>query len=284
MILQAKTGYWLTENFDVDYSERRFLQTISLANADEAQYWKEISNQEKEAIMAQGQLFDVKKLDYDYLNKVDTLLSGITESINTISLTAEQALEKKDYFPAWSDLTGKQVDPGFRFQYNGTLYEVIQQHTLSEEWVPGTGTESLYKVVQVEASGTKEDPIAWQPNMELFNGKYYTQNGILYLCNRDSGIALSYNLPELVGLYVTVVSQETGTEPEPEEPEPEEPAAEEGSKDNPIPYVYYQTVLMNGKYYTQDGVLYLCKRNGEAALPYNLPDLIPAGYVEVINE
>lgn len=42
--------------------------------------------------------------------------------------------------------------------------------------------------------------------MEIFNGKYYTQDGVLYLCTRDSGQALTHNLSELVGLYVEVVS------------------------------------------------------------------------------
>jgi len=42
--------------------------------------------------------------------------------------------------------------------------------------------------------------------MEIFNGKYYTQDEVLYRCMRDSGQALTHNLSELVGLYVEVVS------------------------------------------------------------------------------
>jgi hypothetical protein len=38
--------------------------------------------------------------------------------------------------------------------------------------------------------------------MEIFNGKYYIQNDIKYLCNRDSGTALSHDLSALIGLYV----------------------------------------------------------------------------------
>lgn len=273
MILQAKTGHWLTENFDVDYSERRFLQTISLANADEAKYWKEVSNQEKEAIMAQGQLFDVSNLSYDYLNKVDTLLAGVSDKINEVELTTEQKLEKKSYFPKWDALIGESAEPGFNFQHGDDLFEVLQPHTFSAEWVPGEpGTESLYKKVTLHA-GTKGDPIPWEPNMQLYEGKYYTEAEVLYLCTRDSGIPLNYSLAELVDQYVTVVTEE-----------PEEPTEADGSKGTPIPYEYGKTVLENGKYYTQDGTLYLCKRNGEAALPYNLTDLISAGYVEPVNE
>lgn len=276
MILQAKTGHWLTENFDVDYSERRFLQTISLANSDEAKYWKEISNQEKESMMAQGQLFDVSNLSYDYLNKVDTLLAGVSDKINEVELTTEQKLEKKSYFPKWNDLIGEQAEPEFNFQHGDDLFEVLQPHTFAAEWVPGeAGTESLYKKVSLHA-GTKEDPIPWQKNMQLYEGKYYTEADVLYLCTRDSGIPLSYSLAELVDQYVTVVTDEPQ--------EPEEPAEADGSRENPIPYEYAKTILYEGKYYTQDGTLYLCKRNGEAALPYNLTDLISAGYVEPVTE
>ena len=38
------------------------------------------------------------------------------------------------------------------------------------------------------------------------NGKYYTQGGVLYLCNRDTGDPVYHALSELVGLYVVVVS------------------------------------------------------------------------------
>jgi hypothetical protein len=38
--------------------------------------------------------------------------------------------------------------------------------------------------------------------MEIFMSKYYVQDGVVYRCTRDSGMALSYNLADLVGLYV----------------------------------------------------------------------------------
>lgn len=54
-------------------------------------------------------------------------------------------------------------------------------------------------------AGTDDDPIPYTPPMELFNGKYYTQDGVKYLCDRDSGQAFDYDLTELVGLYVELV-------------------------------------------------------------------------------
>lgn len=41
--------------------------------------------------------------------------------------------------------------------------------------------------------------------MALKNGKYYTQDGVTYLCNRDTETAVYNALSELVELYVKVV-------------------------------------------------------------------------------
>ena len=88
------------------------------------------------------------------------------------------------------------------------IAERINDTPMTAEWVPGTGTESLYKVVQEEHEGTKDDPIPWQLNMELYNGKYYTDKGVKYLCIRDSGMGLSFALADLVsGGFVQVVNE-----------------------------------------------------------------------------
>jgi hypothetical protein len=41
--------------------------------------------------------------------------------------------------------------------------------------------------------------------MEIFKGKYYIQNDVVYLCTRDSGQPLYHDLSALVGSYVEVV-------------------------------------------------------------------------------
>ena len=85
------------------------------------------------------------------------------------------------------------------------LYEVIQDHTLQENWIPGVDTASLYKVVDKDHAGTLEDPIPYIPPMELFKDKYYTQNSKVYLCIRNSEIPLSHDLSSLINNYVTLV-------------------------------------------------------------------------------
>lgn len=85
------------------------------------------------------------------------------------------------------------------------LWEVVQNHTTQELWKPSLETASLWKVVDEEHAGTQEDPIPYNPPMEIFKDKYYTQNEVLYKCTRNSEIPLSHDLSALVGIYVETV-------------------------------------------------------------------------------
>ena len=228
--------------------------------------WKEIPESEKVQMEAENSIYEPEEVDYNYLKKVSTLRETISSRINESFFTVEQALEMKAYFPLWTDLVGQEANIGFRFQYGELLYEVIKPHTFSEEWKPDSGTESLYKVVQIEASGSIDDPIEWKKNMELFEGKYYIEDGILYLCTRDSGIALSYTLADLVDQYVVAVQTDQEGGEEPIEPQPIEP---DGSLENPYPYVKGETSIEKDKYYLENGIIYLAIQNG-GVLVYDL--------------
>lgn len=128
----------------------------------------------------------------------------VKAGIQTMELTDEESLEVKEMYPEWESMMDKQVNAGEKYQYNGKLWKVLQQHTAQEEWKPGQGTESLFTEVSESHSGTKEDPIPYDNNMELEAGKYYSQDGVTYLCNRDTGIPVYNALKDLVGLYVEV--------------------------------------------------------------------------------
>lgn len=125
------------------------------------------------------------------------------------SLGDSDALSAVELFPNWKELVenGAEAEKGFRFQYDGTLYRVEQpSYAFVTNYVPGSvGTESLFSLVDNTHKGTKGDPIPYQTNMEIYNGLYYTQNGVLYLCTRDSGQPLHHDLALLVGAYVVVV-------------------------------------------------------------------------------
>ena len=208
MILQSKAGCYLTEAADVSIEKRHFVNTVSISTAADVQKWREVTEEEKEKMLQQGTIFDLDQLSGEYLDKVDTLLATIPARINEKLLPAADALKHQNYYPEWGDENapmGKEVDTGFRMNHDGTLYEAIQPHALQADWIPGTGTESLYKVVQEEHAGTQDDPIPYAGNMELEEGKYYTQDNVTYLCTRSTGQPVYHALAELVGLYVEVV-------------------------------------------------------------------------------
>lgn len=124
----------------------------------------------------------------------------VRAQINTLAVDDATALRMVAYYPEWTAGTAYAV--GDRLVYNGDLYKVLQAHTSQETWLPGTGTESLYTRVDEQHDGTKYDPIPYSGNMALEAGKYYSQSGKTYLCNRDTGNPVYHALADLVGLYV----------------------------------------------------------------------------------
>ena len=117
----------------------------------------------------------------------------------------ETAIHMVEYFPHWEDLLGQYVDAGTRVYDNGYLWKVIQAHTFSTEWRPEVATSLFTKVQIQQEQGTIDNPIEYSINMELIQGKYYVENGILYLCIRPLSQSV-WALSALVGNYVEVVN------------------------------------------------------------------------------
>lgn len=138
--------------------------------------------------------------EFSRLLALDQMVKEANEKINTYGLTASEALRVKNQHPIWK--VGIDVVKGHRYQYGGDLWEVLQGHKTQENWKPSSETASLWKRVDEEHAGTKDDPIPYAPPMEIFKDKYYTQSKVLYKCIRDSGQPLSHNLSDLVGNYV----------------------------------------------------------------------------------
>lgn len=116
----------------------------------------------------------------------------------------QEALEIKMLYKEFDKQIGKALAVGEYVQYGDKLYRVIQAHTAQANWTPDI-TASLFVVIDKEHEGTLEDPIPAQINMEYFSGKYYIENDVIYLCIRDSGIALAYLPSALVGTYFEIV-------------------------------------------------------------------------------
>lgn len=127
------------------------------------------------------------------------------------SLEDSVALTAVELFPKWKELVekGVKVEKGFRFQHNNKLYRTEQPtYNFVEHYVPGSmGTESLFSKVDETHAGTKTDPIPFEKNMEIYEGLYYLQYDVLYLCTRNSGQPLYHDLALLVGSYVEIVNE-----------------------------------------------------------------------------
>ena len=132
----------------------------------------------------------------------------IKQQINTIEVDDKTALRMIAFYPEWPYLAAKSFTAekvGFKFVHAGKLYKTRQEkHTFSTAWVPGEGTESIYERIDEVHDGTKYDPIPYDGNMALKTGKYYTQDGVKYICTRDTGNPVYHALKDLVGLYVEI--------------------------------------------------------------------------------
>lgn len=117
------------------------------------------------------------------------------------TMTDTKALQNVELFKHWNSNKDYIVDE--RFQFNGRLYKTRQAHHSQENWTPDI-TPALCEEVAEEGQGTKDNPIPYNNNMALEEGKYYSQNGVVYYCNRSTGVAVYNNLADLVGLYVEV--------------------------------------------------------------------------------
>lgn len=135
------------------------------------------------------------------------------------SLTDEQALTVKDLYKTFDELVELKFtakDKDYKFRDGDDLYKTAQENvTFQAQYRPGEGTESLYTHIDETHAGTLEDPIPAKANMEYEYGKYYVEDGVIYLCKRG-GVenpeemygqkeTLQYPPSQLIGQYFEVV-------------------------------------------------------------------------------
>lgn len=123
----------------------------------------------------------------------------LTAAINTLDVDDNTALRWIDFYPEWSD--GAFYSVGIKVQSCDRLWRCRQDHTSQTGWDP-QNAPALWEEVCESHSGSIDDPIPYNNNMQLDAGKYYSQDGIVYLCIRDTGVPVYNNLADLVGLYV----------------------------------------------------------------------------------
>lgn len=171
----------------------------------------DIGNLKKEMAQAKA---DIVRIDEKLTSSPCMTDSSVSAMVMmAMAFTDEQALAVAELYPLWSDLddgttltkqeevvTGTEIT---KVRYGGKLYKVITTHKKQADWFPGQETASLFTVIDEEHAGTKEDPIPYSVNMIVYNGKYYMYNETLYLCTRDSEIALQHTPDQLIGQYFT---------------------------------------------------------------------------------
>ena len=135
-----------------DYSEQCGKVTDGLlSRIDAAQTAEEV-----EAIVVEGYPEMIHTTTAALQTKADKAIAKSPEAqavtfartmMNSVSLTASQALEMQVLFPIWGEKDaefGKEVEIGFRLRVvegeSDTLFEVIQKHKLQADWKPGIFT------------------------------------------------------------------------------------------------------------------------------------------------
>lgn len=135
--------------------------------------------------------------------------AAIEAGSNAVERSDAESLKVKGIYPAWADLIGQTAERiGFKLTHGGKLWKTKQPgYIFTAGWEPGSpGTESLFEEINETYAGTLDDPIPYNGNMELSEGLYYSQGGVVYRCTRSTGQPVYHDLSALVGLYVEVVT------------------------------------------------------------------------------
>ena len=161
--------------------------------------YRELTEQEIAALKAaQAALEAAERSRPLTAEEVTALL--IRQQINSLAVDDNTSLRMREFYPEWA--SEQAYTAGYKVQYGGKLWSCVQAHTSQDSWAPSTDTASLWTEICESHAGTLADPIPYSGNMALEAGKYYSQNGAVYLCVRDTVNPVYNALAELVGLYV----------------------------------------------------------------------------------
>lgn len=198
-------GRFLTQSSATKDEDRVVAKQVYIPLDESNDEWTEITKEDAERI------FKAKKAARGQIEypeeQVNQMIGLFASQINTMNLTDEQALQFKNLYPAWENFISQKLEKDYKMLYQDRLYKVKQTiENVLENQPPSVDTAALYEEINETNAGTKEDPIPYNNNMELFEGKYYSQNGITYKCTRNTGQAVYQDLSGLVGIYVEVAN------------------------------------------------------------------------------
>ena len=121
---------------------------------------------------------------------------------SSVTLSDADAFGAQELFDKWKPDT--DYKEGNRRRYDGKLYKARQNHK-SQAIYPPPIVPALWEEIPEPGQGdTPDNPIPYNNNMELLEGKYYSQSDVVYICFRSTGVPVYNNLADLVGIYVNV--------------------------------------------------------------------------------
>lgn len=135
----------------------------------------------------------------------------------------EDALEHKSLFANWEDIEdGVWIPEGERLNFDDKLWKCAKGHNKQSDWWPGKDPTLFEQLDKDEHEGTLDDPIPVPESVTTSGftcvyGKYYSWQGVIYLCKRG-GIAnpeelygqeikLYYSPDALIGQYFEIVEE-----------------------------------------------------------------------------
>lgn len=164
-IVFAGTVYHLLDREEIDGAE-----TVTLEETDAGTEIIEVRSLAENSAKLNGQMNVATKL--------------FVQSAPDIS--DDMALEMPDLFKTWDDVlsAGQELPQDTIINKDVQLYRVVQAVTPQEHQPPDAeGMLAIYRPIVKGHAGTQDDPIPFIYGMDTEQGKYYSYNGKLYLCN-----------------------------------------------------------------------------------------------------
>ena len=200
-ILNAPTD----ETRMAEYLELQRWRTMAKQCAKEAIAWGE-TNGVCEESGSESHSEDPDVQDDMQLDGLEQMIQAMTLArMQVVELPDEKAVDVLALFPSWVSRIGTVLNAGERLNHKRRLWKVLQNHTAQSDWMPDTTPSLFAEVAADQEQGTIDNPIPYNGNMALEEGKYYTQGGVVYLCIRDTINPVYNDLSALVGLYVQIV-------------------------------------------------------------------------------
>ncbi|MEE1517517.1 MAG: hypothetical protein UF228_07970 [Lachnospiraceae bacterium] len=166
----------------------------------------QVFNPTEEAILADGWMEYIAPKIEPKKSRMQIVQELVVEQYNErTDISNEEALDYMAIIYPWDYYLDKVLTEGMMVTYDDKPWRVRQTHTPLEVYPPSLATASLYEAIDKEHDGTLEDPIPYNPPMEIFIDKYYIENNEIYKCIRNSDTALSHSLRDLIGIYVNKV-------------------------------------------------------------------------------